>query len=235
MKRLAPLALLATTSCCGLCKPNPQAELNRVSQQNSALRFQVDAAEQANKAAREYLGELSGGGDKAPAELVLYFAATDIVSQSAKILPYRIPAHDFNDQLAGDIVVQSVSDVTFWAGNRLHCRLHMRGEGVRYTGQVPNMYKAEVQRFTEGVAAGVIADLDVTLTSTANNLKALSVCTEAHLLRNDSATYDSQLKDQLNQRALQTPLYFDMSIAGLPARLTRVLVTGNHVVVGYAP
>jgi hypothetical protein len=39
----------------------------------------------------------------------------------------------------------------------------------------------------------------------------------------------------MNKRALRTPVAFDMSIAGSSVVPRRVMVTGNHVIITYAP
>lgn len=233
MKVLAGVAAalaLASAGCC--CRGSVQDRVNAAQRENARLKFEVDATEKANAGMRDYAKELGSGAGPAYA---LYFTDNDLQGFARKATPYRIPAKSFNNQLEGTIVVDRVYDFTFQPGNRMTAKMDLRGQNIRFTGSVPDFAKAQVKDFIEGVEAGVIADLDITLTHSGQRLKALAQCTKTKLKKNSSSSNEERLKDEMNKRALKDPLDFDMRISGYTVRLDRVVVTGNHLVVGYKP
>jgi hypothetical protein len=77
--------------------------------------------------------------------------------------------------------------------------------------------------------------LEVQLTLDGNFLRAKAEATSARLVSKRDGTAEGMLRDEMNKRALRTPLNFDLTIAGSSAVPRRLMVTGNHVVVTYAP
>lgn len=223
------VALLAS-GCC--CRPSVQDRVSAAQRENARLKFEVDATEKANAAAREYTMEL--GRQTGPA-YALYFTENDLSTFARKATPYRIPAKSFNNQLEGTIIVEQVYQFRFQPGNRLTAKMDLRGQNIRFTGKVPDIAKAQVKDFIEGVEAGVIADLDITLAVSGQRLKALAECTNTKLKKNSNASNEGRLKDEMNKRALKNPMDFDMRAHGYTLRLERVVVTGNHLMVGYKP
>jgi hypothetical protein len=225
----AALSLLAA-GCC--CRGSVEDRVAAAQRENARLKFEVDATEKANSGMRDYTKELESGSGPAYA---LYFTDNDLQAFARKAMPYRIPASSFNKQLQGTIVVDRLYDFAFHAGNRMTAKMDMRGQNIRFTGDVPDFAKGQVKDFIEGVEAGVIADLDITLTISGQRLKALAQCTNTKLKKNSSSSNEGRLKDEMNKRALKDPLDFDLRISGYTARLDRVIVTANHLVVGYKP
>jgi hypothetical protein len=116
-------------------------------------------------------------------------------------------------------------------GNLLTASLHLRGEGVRYTGSVPGLFKKEVERFQQGVARGVVAEVEVRLWLEGSKLFAQAEARRARLLAHGNANHESMLREQMNERALRSPLVLDVAREGqAPAWL---VLTGNHLVLGY--
>lgn len=228
------VALSFTLSAC-CCKQKPEDRARDLERENANLRFQVDASKQAAKAARDYAEELGAGGTGAPVFSMVY-APRDLQRMASDVFPYQIPAKDFDKRMTGNIVVERIENVQFHPGNRLTCTLHMKGRNVRFTGKVPAAYKEHVRRFQEGIEAGVIVELDVSVVMRgASAVEAKSRATKTTLKKNSSDMYERELQDQINNRALKNPLRFDVGIEGTPAKLKRVLLTGNHLVLGYTP
>jgi hypothetical protein len=125
--------------------------------------------------------------------------------------------------------------VTFHAGNKLTARLHLKGQGVRFTGKVPDIAKAQVKSFTDGIAAGVVTELDATLSLKGNTIEAMAHANSCKLKRNSNPSHERELCDQMNQKALRNALRFDVSIEGSTAKVKRVVLTQNHLVISYQP
>ncbi len=229
---LAVLLSFLISSCC--CRPSVESQVRAVERENSLLRFQVDATEKANQAMRDYAAELAGGGNGEPL-FSMYYSAGDLVRLGQAVFPYTIPARDFNSQLQGNILVERIEAVQFHAGNKMTLRLHLRGQGVRYTGNVPDIAKAQVKSFQDGIAAGVIAEIDTTIIARGNQIEAMSHANSCKLKRNSNPSHERELCDQMNQKALRAPLRFDVSIEGNAAKVKRVVLTQNHLVVSYQP
>jgi len=234
--RLPPLALITASlslllgGCC--CKGSVEDRVNAAQRENARLKFEVDATEKANAGLRDYTAELGGGTGPA---FALYYSENDLTTFARKAVPYRIPAKSLNSQLKGTIVVDRVYDFAFLPGNRMTCKMDMRGQNIEFTGSVPDFAKGQVKDFIEGVEAGVIADLVISLSYSGSKVKALAECTGTKLKKNSSSSNEGRLKDEMNKRALKDPVNFDVRIAGYAANLDRVVVTGNHLVIGYRP
>lgn len=222
-------AALSLPACC--CRGSVEDRVNAAQRENARLKFEVDATEKANEATRDYTKEIGGAG---PA-YALYFTERDLEQFARKAVPYRIDAKTLNKDLQGTIIVERVYDFSFHPGNTMKARMDLRGQNIRFTGSVPDFAKKQVSDFIEGVEAGVIADLDITLTTSGTSVRALAVCTNTKLKRNSNASNEGRLRDEMNKRALRDPVNFDLRITGYPARLERVTVTGNHLVIGYRP
>lgn len=224
---------LAVSACC--CRPPLADRVKALERENDRLKFEVDATEKANAASRDYATELESGGAATPM-FAMYYSQTDLDTFARKkTLPYRMDASKFNRQLKGQIVVDRIHSFQFLPGNKLRCKMEFHGVNIQYTGNVPNAYKAELKRFVDGVEAGVIADVDVSLALKGRKIEALAVATATKLKKNSKPMFENELRDQMNRRAFKDPLEFDMKVEKTTARLTRVLVTGNHIVVTYAP
>lgn len=225
----AALAPLLLAGC--ICGPSLQDKVNTLQAQNASLKFQVDATEKANAGAREYAAELKG----APAEPIfsMHYSKNDLAVMAANTVPYRIDAHEFNNDVSGQIVIDSFSDFAFHPGNHITCKMRLHGERIEYHGNVPGAYQQMVQDFKTGIAAGVIVDVDAVATFSGNSVRVLPHVTAAHMLRNGSDMFESNLRDQMNQRAFRDPVDFGVSIAGKNAVLKRMVITGNGLVLSY--
>ena len=232
MRNIALLAgsMALLSGCC--CKGSLEDRVSAAQRENSRLKFEVDATEKANTGMRDYTAELAAGTGPAYA---LYYSESDLQVFARKAVPYRIPAKSFNSQLKGTIVIDRVYDFAFLPGNRMTCKMDLHGQNIEFTGSVPDFAKKQVKDFIEGVEAGVIADLVVSLTHSGSKVRALAECTKTHLKKNSSSSNEDRLKDEMNKRALKDPVNFDVRIAGYAANLERVVVTGNHLVIGYRP
>ncbi len=223
------VALFAATTGC-LCKQPLQQRVNVAEAENSRLKFQVDATSKANQGARDYAAELKGG--EVPVFTLLY-TAFDIKMFAGQALPYRIDAREFNDQLSGDIVLDGITDVVFQPGNHVACKLLLHGEKIEYHGNVPSMYQGMVNDFKTGIAAGVVADLDVSLGFERGEVRALPRVLAAHMKQNGSALFENNLRDQMNAQAFRDPIVFDVRISGNARTIKRLVVTANHIAVSY--
>lgn len=227
---LAGLSLLVAACC---CKPKLEDRVRSLEAENSRLRFEVDATEKANQSHRDYLAELSG--NQPEPFYAMYYSESDLTNLARKSVPYRIPAKSFNSKLQGTITVERVYDFKFLPGNKMTCKMDLRGQSIKYTGQVPDVAKGMVRDFIEGVESGVVADLEVTVSLQGQRLKALARATKTKLKRNSNASNEERLRDEMNKRALKDPLDVDLRIHGYTQRVERVVITGNHLVVGYVP
>lgn len=224
------VALLAGACC---CQPPLQQKVANLEAENTQLRFQLDATKKANEASRDYAAELASGHPKEPL-FSMYYTPLDLNTMAANAVPYRIDAREFNNQLSGTVVIDHVTNFALQPGNRLTCKLHLHGERIEYHGNVPGAYQKMVEDFKAGIAAGVIADMDVSLTNNGNMVQAMPHVVQTRMLRNSTPTFESNLRDQMNQQAFRSPISFNVTVAGKSVLVKRLLVTGNHVIVGYA-
>jgi hypothetical protein len=152
---------------------------------------------------------------------------------AAQAVPHRIPGKDFNSKLKGEIIVERLTDFRFLSRNRLTCKAHMRGENVKYTGNVPAIARGQVKDFEQAVTKGAIADMEIQLELDGRHVLARAKATEIKLKAKRDVSAESRLQEEMNKKALRLPLVFDMTIQASGATPKRLLVTGNHVVVTY--
>ena len=231
--RIGVLALvsIATAACC--CRPKIEDRVRNMEAENKRLKFELDATEQANKGSRDYIAELGSPG--AEPYMALHFSQAELQQLAQRALPYRIPAKTFNKQLEGTIVVEKLSAFDYKAGNQLTCKMELQGVNIKYKGKVPDMAKGMVRDFIEGVEAGVTADLHVSLTLVGTRVRALAHATNVKMKKNGSDSNEGRLRDEMNARAFKDPLDVDVRIEGYPARIERMILTQNHLVIGYVP
>lgn len=225
----SPVALFAALLLA--CGGGTKERIATLQDQNRLLRGDVEAAGQAAAAADQYAQALTHGGDTV--ELLLN--AGDIDALSQKVLPYRIPARNFNSMVSGEVIVERITNVRFHPGNKLTCQVMMRGDRLRVTRSIPKAYQAEVKRFLDGVTAGVVTDLEVTLSQSGNSVLARAVAKRSTLKRNRDASNEAQLTRGMNQSALRKALTFDATPEGTAHRVRGVATTPSHVVVVYGP
>lgn len=227
--RLVMLSALAVTCACGGASDNRARALQ---DENRRLRNDLTAADQALAGAMAYRQQLEAPNT---GSMSLLLNADDIDRLSQAALPHRIPAREFHSQVSGEVLVERVTNVRFYPGNKFTCQVHLRGVGLRFQGQIPAPYKAQVGRFLEGVMAGVVTDLDVTLTTQNNQLIARAVAKRSQMKRNHDASNASRLTQGMNDRALRKGLAFDLTPEGAPWKLKHVAMTATHLVLGYGP
>jgi hypothetical protein len=202
--------------------------------ENGQLTREVQAADNAVQASAAYLEELQSPA-KANGAFSLYFTPEALDRMATQMVPYRMPGRDFNSKLQGEIVVERVTDFQFLSRNRLRCKAHMRGEKIKYTGSVPSFAKGQVKDFEQAVTKGAIADLEVQLTLDGARVLARAQATDIRLKAKRDSSAESRLQSDMNNKALRLPLVFDMTLQASGAAPRRLMVTGNHVVVTYAP
>jgi hypothetical protein len=229
-----PCALLAAATLLAGCAADPRVRMKSLQDENRQLTRQVEIADQAVQASASYLAELQSPA-KANGAFSLYFSADSLEKMATQMVPYRMPGRDFNSKLQGEIVVERVTDFQFLSNNRLRCRAHMRGEKIKYTGSVPSFAKGQVKDFEQAVTKGAIADLEVQLTLDGARVLAKAQATDIRLKAKRDSSAESRLQSEMNNKALRQAVVFDMTIQGSGAVPRRLLVTGNHVVVTYAP
>jgi hypothetical protein len=230
--RLA-LAALGVAALLGGCAADPRIRVKQLEDEQRSLEMARQASEQTLQASSSYAAELSAPGQGGPT-FSLYFTPAMLEQLASQMLPYRMPGREFHSKLEGEIVVEKLSNFRFLSRNRLVCQAFLRGVNVRYTGQVPSFAKGQVKDFQNAITNGALADLEVQLTLDGNFLRAKAQATSARLVSKRDGTAEGMLQDEMNKRALRTPLNFDMTIAGSGASPRRLIVTGNHVVVTYA-
>ncbi|MFL5345947.1 MAG: hypothetical protein ACJ8AT_14245 [Hyalangium sp.] len=229
--RLA-LAALGVSALLGGCSADPRLRVQRLEEEQRNLNMAIQAADQTVQASSAYQAELASPGQSGPA-FSMYFTPAMLEQLASQTLPYRMPGREFNSKLEGEIVLEKLSGFRFISRNRVLCQAFLRGVNVRYTGSVPSFAKKQVQDFQNAIANGVLADLEVQLTLEGNILHAKAQATSARLVSKRDPSAEDTLKDEMNKRALRSPLNFDMTIAGSGSAPRRLMVTGNHVVVTY--
>lgn len=202
-------------------------------EENRKLRAQNDAFDHALSGATAYRDVLSGRGGGDTTWLILTGADVERLAQG--VLPYKIPANRFHAQVTGEVHVESIQDVRFEPGNYLVCTAHLRGVGLRFKGQIPASYRNQVNRFLDGVHAGVVATLVVQLSPRGQVLSARAEARRVALKKNRDRNHEAQLLREMNNRVLRQALEFDVAIEGTPLRLRHVALTRDHLAVGYAP
>ena len=216
------------------CAGDPRARMKSLEDENRQLTRQGQLASQAAQASASYVEEMKSPA-KAGGAFSLYFTPESLERMAAQSVPHRIPGKDFNSKLRGEVIVERLSDFRFLSRNRLTCKAHMRGEGIKYTGNVPSFAKGQVKDFEQAVTKGAIADLEVRLELDGPNVLARAQATAIRLKAKRDSSAESQLQDEMNKKALRLPLVFNMTIDGSGAVPRRLMVTGNHVIVTYNP
>ncbi|MCP3142812.1 hypothetical protein [Pyxidicoccus xibeiensis] len=232
--RLAPWSALAATVLLAGCAVDPKVRMRSLEEENRKLTREVQAADASVQAAATYADELRTPA-KANGAFSLYFTPESLERMAAQAVPYRMPGRDFNSKLRGEIIVERLTDFRFLSRNRLSCKAHMRGEKVKYTGSVPSFARGQVKDFEQAVTKGAIADLEIQLTLDGSRVLARAQATDIRLKAKRDSSAESRLQSEMNNRALKQALVFDMTLQGHGAVPSRLLVTGNHVVVTYNP
>lgn len=233
-KLCAAWGLLTAAVLLGGCAADPRVRMKALRDENGQLTREVQAADRAVQASASYLEELQSPA-KAGGAFSLYFTPEALDRMATQMVPYRMPGRDFNSKLQGEIVVERVTDFQFLSRNRLRCKAHMRGEKIKYTGSVPSFAKGQVKDFEQAVTKGAIADMEVELTLDGARVLARAQATDIRLKAKRDSSAESRLQSEMNSKALRLPLVFDMTLQASGAVPRRLLVTGNHVVVTYAP
>lgn len=212
------------------CAADPAARLRRAEARNRELSAAILAADQAAQPAAAYAAELSAP-QNARGSFSMYYSPATLEQLFSQAVPYQMNGKDFHSKLAGTITVERVSDFRFTSRNRMTCKLHLRAQNVRYTGDVPAMFKSRADALVKAVNSGGTANLEVQLTLRGNQVHAQARATDIALRQKTND--EGELLNAMNQRAFNRPLIFDMSIPGSRQAPRRLLVTGNHVVVTY--
>ncbi|NMO20882.1 hypothetical protein HPC49_36700 [Pyxidicoccus fallax] len=227
-------AVLTAALLLGGCAADPRVRAKSLEDENKQLARSVQAADQAVQGTASYLAEMQSPA-KAGGAFSLYFTPETLERMATQAVPYRMQGREFNSKLKGEIIVERVTDFQFLSRNRLRCKAHLRGEKIKYTGSVPSFAKGQVKDFEQAVTKGAIADLEVRLELDGPHVIARAQATDIRLKAKRDSSAESRLQDEMNKKALRLPLVFDMTIQGQGAVPRRLLVTGNHVVVTYAP
>lgn len=214
------------------CAIDPKYRVKSLEDDNRELTKKVQEADQAVQATASYIAEVQSPA-KASGAFSLYFTADSLERMAAQAVPHRIPGRDFNSKLNGEIIIERLTDFRFLSRNRLACKAHMRGEGIKYTGKVPAIARGQVKDFEQAVTKGAIADMEVLLELDGRNVLARAKATQIRLKAKRDSSAESRLQEEMNKKALRLPLVFDMTLQSNGAVPRRVLVTGNHVVVTY--
>lgn len=230
----ATWVVLAVAALLGGCAVDPRVRAKSLEDENKQLAKKVQAADQAVQATAAYLAEMQAPA-KAGGAFSLYFTPETLEKMAAQTVPYRMSGREFNSKLKGEIIVERVTDFQFISRNRLRCKAHLRGENIKYTGSVPSFARGQVKDFEQAVVKGAIADLEVRLELDGHHVLARAQATDIRLKAKRDSSAESRLQDEMNKKALRLPLVFDMTIQGHGAVPRRLTVTGNHVVVTYAP
>ncbi len=221
------LASAAVSLACG----GGSSRVAYLREENARLRARLQVLDESARTGQAYADQLEGKPGAPPATLV--YTAKDIEALAAKVLPYKMPARQFNSQLAGEFHVEGLTDIKLHAGNRITCRVHYRGVGIRFLGSVPKAYQAQVKRFVDGVKSGVVSELDVELSTSGNLLIARAKATGTALKKNRDRNNEARLTNELNTRVFRKALPIDAAIAGTGHEVFGVTTTQSHVAVVY--
>jgi hypothetical protein len=216
------------------CASDPAFRARYAQQEHERLTRELQQVEQRLQAPSSYVEELRAPA-KAGKSFSVYWSPASLEQMVRQLLPMRMAARNFHRDLEGEVIVENLSNVRFGPNNRLTCQVVMRGENIRYTGKVPKGYEGEIRKFQQGVAAGVVADMEAELSLEAPALVAKARAMQTRLKANSSSTAESTLRDQMNDRTLRSPFAFDLTLQGSPATPRRMVLTGNHLVVTYSP
>ncbi len=234
MRKLLGWGVLVAVALGSGCAVDPRTRVKLLEEEQRRLTQAVRAADQSIEAASAYTAELGAPGQSG-SNFSLYFTPAMLEQLSRQTLPYRMSGREFHSQLTGEIIVERLSDFRMLSRNRLRCRAHLRGVGVRYTGKVPAFAKGQVKEFQKSIEGGAVADLEVQLSLEGNLLRAKAEAMSVQMVTKRDGSAEGMLRDEMNKRALRTPVVFDMAVGGSSAAPRRVMVTGNHVIVTYAP
>jgi hypothetical protein len=234
--RALRLGLLALCALAGAgCATDPATRMRTAEKENQRLTRELEDMNRALQSVTDYTESLRSPG-KAGRSFTMYYSPAALEQMAAQMLPMRMAARNFHNQLQGEVIIERMTDVRFGPLNTLTCRALMRGENIRYTGSVPKAYQSEVRKFQAGVAAGVVADLVVELSlGSDNTLLARAHASRTKLNAHSSSQSEGMLRQQMNERVLRTPFAFDLNIPGGNAVPRRMVLTANHLAVTYAP
>lgn len=227
------LASLGMIALLAGCAADPRARVKQLEDEQRSLNAAVQAADQSIQASSSYAAELASPGQGGPT-FSMYYTPAMLEQLATQMLPYRMAAREFHSKLEGEIVVEKLTNFRFLSRNRVACVAFLRGVNIRYTGSVPSFAKKQVTDFQNAIANGAVADMEVQLTLEGNVLYARAQATSTRLVSKRDASAEGTMRDEMNKRALRTPLNFDMAIAGSSVAPRRLMVTGNHVILTYA-
>jgi hypothetical protein len=216
------------------CATSPATRMRMAEKESQRITQELQATDRALQSVNAYVEELRSPG-KAGRSFNMYYTPASLEQLASQLLPMRMAARNFHQQLEGEVIVERISDMRFGPSNTLTCTVLMRGENIRYTGSVPKSYQDDVRRFQAGVAAGVVATMTVELSLVDTSLVARARAMRTKLKVNSDSTSEGMLKSQMNERVLRAPFGFDLTIQGGNAVPRRMVLTANHLVVTYAP
>jgi hypothetical protein len=231
MSRL--FAVIAAALVLQACAPNSQARMKELRAQETELTRSMSGSQRYLEGAQAYVAELSGA--QPSAGVSVYFTAPMLEQLAAQALPYELPGREFHGKLQGQIRIEKLTGFRFLSGNRLRCRALLRGINVRYAGSVPSFAKKQADDFVSAFnSGGAWADLEVELSLDGTRLVTRGQALSTQLVTRRDSMAEGMMRDEMNNRAFRKLLAFDVTDPS-GAKPRRVLVTGNHVVLTYAP
>lgn len=210
------------------CGSAATSQLRSVTEDNRSIKNDLDSINGAVNGSRAFVADAATGN---PNALYLQYSAADLQNMAARMVPYTIPARDIDSQMTGEIIVERVSDFAFAPGNQLGCKLHLRGNNVKYTGFVPAGYQAQLKAYQSAMANGWIADLAVELFLNASSLSARANTTRVQFKGPADRSMESRVKQAMNERALKGAIFIDVALPGWQPQ--HVFLTSTHAMVGY--
>jgi hypothetical protein len=224
-------AFFAALLCaaCGVTKTSVQ----RLTTENAQTKAELEATRDSLGPIEQYVAALRAGGYQSGVVHIL-FTPADVARGIASYFPYEFGAGVLISGATGTLSVSNVAGLQFLSRNRLRLRMFFNGRGIGYSKPVPKAYAADVQRVKEGVEAGVWADLEAiaTYNRLSGDIVVRATCTDVNLTRNNTSTYRSQIKQYINAKMLDRPIFIKAPAINGTAP-SALFDTGNHFVVEY--
>lgn len=221
----AALVLAALSLACGSAA---QSQLRGLQNDNQKLKSDLEPLAGAVNGARAFAADTASGN---PNALYMQYSAADLENMARQLVPYRIPARDIDSGLTGEIVVEQVEQFSFSPGNLVRCRIHLRGNNVKYTGFVPSGYQAQVKQYQTALANGWISNIAIQLALSGNTVSARANATTVQFKGPADRSMESRVRQAMNDRALKGAVLVDVALPGWTPQ--HVFLTSTHALVGY--
>ncbi|MFH1530808.1 MAG: hypothetical protein ABIK09_08775 [Pseudomonadota bacterium] len=220
------LALALLQACGG---PSLQEQVSALKADNAEKKGRIKQLKQSSRFLDDYADALEQGTMDG-AHYVLLTPKEIMAVGKRAFIQYSFPASKVNPKIQGTFTITDIKGVELMPGGRVKFALLIKGKNVKLNANIPASHK---KKFVEGVKAGMLIDVVVTLNLNPNGVVvARPRATAVKLLKNNDKLYTDNIKGAINKKYKKDQHLIPVKPKGgmLPRA---VFTTRNHIVIAY--